>query len=200
MKAIPAILAALAAAASAAAQFPPDADNPGSLFPKRYSNPFMDRTARHEGDLVTILISESSLASFAASTSTSKKDKNAITEILGPTLFKRLLPNLGTSADSQVDGKGSTTQTGRLVARMAAIVKQVLPNGNLVLEGVRQIKVNKDTQTFLLTGICRPDDVTSNNTVLSENLAEAEIRADGKGHISDRTRRGLITRILDWLF
>lgn len=200
MKKLLTLLSVTALTVVGMAQVPPEAENPGSLFPKTYSNPFMDRTAKAEGDLVTILISEQSLASFAAATSTSKKDKNSITQILAPTLFKRLLPNLGTGADASSDGKGSTNQTSRLTARMAAIVKKVLPNGNLVIEGVRQVRVNKDTQTYLLTGIIRRDDISSANTVQSENIAEAEIKLDGKGQISDRTRRGILTRILDWLF
>lgn len=194
------ILAAIGLSVVASAQIPPDAENPGSLFPRRYVNPFMDRTAKFEGDVVTIVISESSLASFAASTSTSKTEKNLIDQILAPNLFHKLIPQLGTGANGSNEGKGSTQQSGRLSARMAAVVKQVLPNGNLVIEGVRQIRTNKDTQTFFLTGIIRPDDVMSNNIVFSENIAEADIRVDGKGQISDRTRRGLITRILDWLF
>lgn len=181
-------------------QLPPDAENPGSLFPKNFRNPFMDRTAKMEGDIVTILISESSLASFAASTNTSKKDQNSVNKILGPALFGKLIPDLGTGASGSSSGQGTTNQTSRLSAKMAAIVRKVLPNGNLVIEGVRQVRVNKDTQTYLLTGIIRADDVQSNNTVLSENIAEAEIKLDGKGQISDRTRRGLITRIIDWLF
>lgn len=194
------LLATLGLSTLASAQIPPDAENPGSLFPRRYVNPFMDRTAKFEGDVVTIVISESSLASFAASTSTSKTEKNLIDQVLAPNLFHKLIPQLGTGATGSNEGKGSTQQSGKLSARMAAVVKQVLPNGNLVIEGVRQIRTNKDTQTFFLTGIIRPDDVLSNNIVFSENIADADIRVDGKGQISDRTRRGLITRILDWLF
>lgn len=188
------------ASAQAFAQIPPDAENPGSLFPKSYVNPFLDRTARSEGDLLTILISESSLASFAASTTTTKSDKNAVQELLAPALFKGLIPGLSSGASSSTDGKGNTTQSGRLSARMTAVVKKVLPNGNLVVEGFRAIRVNKDTQTFFLSGIIRRDDVRADNTIISESLADAEIRMDGKGQISDRTRKGIITKILDWLF
>jgi flagellar L-ring protein precursor FlgH len=193
-------LAALTAAAMSYGQVPPDAENPGSLFPKDYRNPLADRIARREGDLLTIIISESSLASFNASTTTSKKDQNSVSQILAPTLFKRLLPNLGTGANSSTSGQGATQQAGRLSARMTAVVKQVLPNGVLVIEGFRQVRVNKDTQTFLLSGMVRQDDVTAMNTVMSENIAEATIKVDGKGQISDRTRRGILTRIIDWLF
>lgn len=182
------------------AQIPPEAENPGSLFPKKYVNPFLDRTAKRAGDIITVIISESSLASFAASTTASKKEENSIAQILGPTLFKRLLPNLGTTGESDTSGQGSTNQTGRLQARMTCTVVEITPTGNMIIEGTRGIRVNKESQLFFLTGVIRPDDIRSDNTVLSESIAEAEIRVDGKGQISDRTRKGILTRLLDWLF
>jgi flagellar L-ring protein precursor FlgH len=187
-------------AQQALAQIPPDAENPGSLFPKTYVNPFLDRTARQAGDILTILISESSTASFSAATTASKKDGNAIAKLIGPDFLTRLFPNLGTGATSTTDGKGNTNQAGRVSARMTAVVKSVLPNGNLVIEGIRMVRVNKEEQVFFLSGIVRRDDIRPDNTILSESLANAEIRLDGTGQISDRTRRGILTKILDWLF
>lgn len=70
----------------------------------------------------------------------------------------------------------------------------------MVIKGTRSVTVNKEVQTFVLTGTIRRDDVRSDNTVLSENIANADIRLEGKGTIHDRTRRGLLTQILDWLF
>ncbi|KAA0235700.1 MAG: flagellar basal body L-ring protein FlgH [Armatimonadetes bacterium] len=198
MKALSSCVATLLLAGVAGAQAV-DPNNPGSLWPTHYINPMMDRTARAEGDVVTILISESTIASFAASTKASKSDDNAITRAVGP-LIDKLIPALSTAASSTVDGKGNTSQSGRLVARMTGIVKQVLPNGQLVLEGTRSVQVNKQVQTFRLTGVVRRDDIRSDNTVLSEHIAEASITVDGKGMISDRQQRGILTRILDWLF
>ena len=70
----------------------------------------------------------------------------------------------------------------------------------MLIEGARLVKVNNETQNLVLTGIVRPDDVRSDNTVASENLANAEIKSEGIGLIVDRQRRGLLTRLLDWLF
>lgn len=173
--------------------------NPGSLWPEKYVNPLLDRTARVEGDVVTVLISESSVAAFAASTKAEKGDSTKVEQPIG-NLIGGLFKNLQTGASSTVDGKGTTTQSGKLVARMTAIVKKVLPSGNLVIEGTRTVQVNKETQTFTISGIIRRDDIRSDNTVLSESIAEAAISADGKGMISERTRKGILTRILDWLF
>jgi flagellar L-ring protein precursor FlgH len=80
-------------------------------------------------------------------------------------------------------------------------VKEVLPNGNLVLEGTRDLKLNKETQQIVISGIVRRDDVRPDNTVLSENMAMAEIRSMGTGGvIADRQRRGILTRLVDFLF
>ena len=70
----------------------------------------------------------------------------------------------------------------------------------MLIEGTRAIRVNKETQLFRLSGVIRRDDIRPDNTLLSESLADARIEVDGKGQVSDRTRRGVITRLLDWLF
>lgn len=191
------IALSMSLAAIAVAQV--DDQNPGSLWPRTYVNPLLDRTARIEGDVVTILISEISSGSFSASTTAEKKVDNSITRALGP-IIGGLIPNLATAADSKNEGTGATLQSGRLTARMTAIVKKVFPNGTMLIEGTRTVQVNKETQTFKLCGLIRRDDIRSDNTVLSENIAEAQIKVDGKGQVSDRTRRGILTRLLDWLF
>lgn len=173
--------------------------NPGSLWPSTYVNPLLDRTAKLEGDIVTILISESSVASFAASTKAEKADSTTVNQPVGK-LIGSLFTSLSTGATSTVDGKGTTTQSGKLVARMTAIVKKVMPNGNLVIEGTRSVQVNKEVQTFRVSGLIRRDDIRSDNTVLSESIAEAAISMDGKGMISQRTRKGILSQLLDWLF
>lgn len=183
----------------AAIAYPQASQNPGSLWSDRAKNPFLDRIAKREGDIITIIISETSSSSFAAQTNTSKTDSNSITKGLGP-ILGNLIPALGTGANSSNSGQGTTTQTGRFVAKMTVVIKKVLPNGQFIIEGIRDVKVNKETQSFKLSGIIRADDIRSDNTVLSENIAEAQIFADGKGAISDRQKRGIITRILDWLF
>ncbi|HLK16281.1 MAG TPA: flagellar basal body L-ring protein FlgH [Fimbriimonadaceae bacterium] len=193
--------AALAAlfAPGAFAQSERDADKAGNLFADhKMANPYMDRIARHEGDIVTVVIQENSNSSYTASTSTSKSDKNSITN--GIPLLQGLLAAASTGATSGTSGTGQTTNTGVLTAQMSVIVKKVLPNGNLVIEGTRAIKTNKDTQTFKLTGVIRQDDIRSDNTVLSASINDAHIEVDGKGQIADRQRRGILTRLLDWLF
>lgn len=183
----------------AMAQDPSKGMNPGSLWSGNVPDKLRDRVARQVGDVVTILISEVSSSSYSAGTTASKNDRTDIAKGVGPVLAN-ILPAWGLGADSKVDGRGSTQQTGRFHARMSAVVKEVLPNGTMLVEGTRSITTNKETQTFVLSGLVRVDDVRPDNTIMSESLANATIKVEGKGLIADRTRRGILTRLLDWLF
>ncbi len=181
--------------------------NYGSLVPRRYRNLFLTRTARGVGDVVTIIVSESSASSFSANTTATKKDTTAtgpnsvpLVDFLRVGLLSTILRPQSTNANSTVSGAGSTAQQGRFSARLSAVVKAVLPNGTMLIEGSRMVKVNNETQNLVLTGIVRPDDVRSDNTVLSESLASAEIKSEGIGLVVDRQRRGILTRLIDWLF
>jgi flagellar L-ring protein FlgH len=195
------LLAAALVLAAAANGFTQESvkPNPGSLYSQGSINPFLDRTARREGDIVTILISETSVASFAASTSANKNNTANVLKGLGP-ILQSLVPQLGYGVNSNFQGGGSTTHSGKFLASMSVTVKQVLPNGNLIVEGHREIKVNKDWQIFKLSGMLRRDDIRSDNTILSEKIADAQIVAESKGIISDKQRRGILSKILDWLF
>lgn len=194
------ILLGIACSVSVAmAQDPSKGMNPGSLWSGNVPDKLRDRVARQVGDVVTILISEVSSSSYSAGTTASKNDRTDIAKGIGPVLAN-ILPSWGLGADSKVDGRGSTQQTGRFHARMSAVVKEVLPNGTMVVEGTRSITTNKETQTFVLSGLVRVDDVRPDNTIMSESLANATIKVEGKGLIADRTRRGILTRLLDWLF
>lgn len=193
--------AALAAllAPGAIAQSEKDADKAGNLFcAAKGFNPFADRIARHEGDIVTVVINENSSSTYQAATSTKKTDSNSITN--GIPLLQGLFAAASTGANSSVAGTGQTSNSNVFTAQMSVIVKQVLPNGNLVIEGTRSVQTNKDTQTFKLTGIIRQDDIRSDNTVLSASINDARIVVDGKGQIANRQRQGILTKILDWLF
>lgn len=181
------------------AQDPTKGMNPGSLWTGSIPDKLRDRVARQVGDVVTILIIEVSSSTYSAGTTATKNDRTDIAKGLGPVLAN-ILPAWGIGADSKVDGRGTTQAAGRFQARMSAVVKEVLPNGTMLVEGTRSITTNKETQTFVLSGIVRTDDVRPDNTILSESLANATIKVEGKGMIADRTRRGILTRLLDWLF
>ena len=179
---------------------------------------FTDNKARHVGDIVTILINESSSGSNSANTTTSRDTETlaGITSLLG---YERklarknkdltdgddiytagLLPSIkvGGSSSNNLTGKGSTTRAGKLQARITAKVIEVLPNGNLEIEGRRWLAVNAEDQYIIITGTVRPDDITSDNMVSSEYIADARIAYSGDGVVNDKMRPGWLTRIVDW--
>jgi flagellar L-ring protein precursor FlgH len=196
-----AVLFALAAVL-ATAQVTEEKVNPGSLYKPGTDNVLLDRIARKPGDILMIVIDEQSLSTFAASTTAKKEDKTK----LGFKFFVNLLDDLfkpilnGFSASSENKGEGDTSQKGKMQARLSATVKEVEPNGNMIIEGLRTLVTNKETQTFVLRGSIRPQDVTPENTIKSEQIANAEIRMEGKGMIADRQRKGILTQLFDWLF
>jgi flagellar L-ring protein FlgH len=200
------ILAAAALAAAACAQVDSE-QNMGSLYRTNDRGLLSSRTAAVVGDVITILISEQSMSQFSANMANTTKDSSAVDrpklpliDMLGSTLLGRVLDNSNTGANASTSGVGSHGSTGRLSARMAAIVKEVLPNGNLVIEGIRFVQVNKDSQSLVLEGVIRRDDVRPDNTVFSENIAGAQIKLEGKGVTFERHRKGLLSRIMGWLF
>ena len=115
-------------------------------------------------------------------------------------LLDRLFRPISTGSNSSVSGDGKTSQSSSMAATLTVIVKQVLANGNLVIEGHRTLITNKQTQTFTLSGVVRQADIKPNNTIASSQIAEMDVKMDGSGLIADRQRKGILTRIIDWLF
>ncbi|MBC8063608.1 MAG: flagellar basal body L-ring protein FlgH [Chlorobia bacterium] len=194
-------------ASVAFAQVGPGDQDAGSLFNRGTKNPYLSRTAKGVGDILTIIVSESSTANYNVSTTAAKKDDNSVAKAVLPfisalkiPLLDQILGGLSTGASSSNAGNGATSQSGKFTTRVSVMVKQVLPNGNMIIEGNRIIKINREEQQITFTGIIREDDVRADNSILSERVAEAKITNLGKGLAADRQRRGILTRILDWLF
>ena len=182
-------------------------ENYGSLTPKSYSSPFHTRTAYREGDPLTVIISESNNSSFQANTQNNKKDtvKNGPNSV--PLLdwlkvgFLSSLTGTGNSAtDQALQTAGLSSQRGTLSAKVAVLIKKILPNGTLLVEGTRSVKFGHDTQQMTLSGVCRIDDIRIDNTLLSENLANAEIKSEGIGAIYKKQKQGVLSKLLGWLF
>ncbi len=170
----------------------------GSLWSASSLNIAADCRAHKVGDPITIMVQESSTASSTASTKTSKSESYAFNGLTGG--LHGLLGPLGSSDTSSLDGSGQTSRSGSLVTTMSAVVKKVLPNGDLEIEGTRLITVNKEKENIVLTGEVRPQDITPNNTVSSVSLANATITYQGKGPVSKQTHGGLLSRLFGWLF
>ncbi len=189
---------------------------PGSIWPGETSRNalFQDLRARNVGDIVTIEVSEKTSAIKEATTSTARKssDDIAIQKFLGLPLnfgMKNFLnqgnpfsPEVQSSYDSKFDGSGTTKRSGELSATITARVVEILPNGNLVVEGKKDTVVNNELQYIVLSGIVRPEDITKTNTVLSTQISDARIEYSGKGVVADEQSPGWMRRILDnvWPF
>jgi flagellar L-ring protein precursor FlgH len=159
---------------------------------------FADVKAFNVGDIVTIIITESSSATSQASTKTEKDTNTSVGPGIGKIL--RQFPNLAFTGSGQTTASGTTSRTGTLTASMTARVVRVLPNGNLEIEGSREVVVNAENQRLILAGTIRAVDIAPDNTIRSTSIADAKIRFEGKGVVGQKQREGLITRLLHWLF
>ena len=157
---------------------------------------FADHEARRVGDALTILIVESSQAGKSAWTKTRSETQNDGSG-LGHLDFVDFW-NLDIANESL--GEGSTARRGDLQARLTARVVGVDANGLLVVEGTRSVRVNGEEERIVLRGSVRPQDVRSDNTVLSTYLADATIEYAGQGVLADAERPGFLTRLANWLF
>jgi flagellar L-ring protein FlgH len=166
---------------------------------------FADKRACKVGDIVTILVQENSTATKDNSTKTTKKsDINAAiaTFLFSPTASSFLtqkgqMPAMKMSDTSDFSGSGSINNSQQIAASVAVRVADVLPNGNLVIEGTRESAFSGEQQTIVLRGTVRQDDISANNTVRSSNVADATIRFISKGVVSDSARKGWFQRIWD---
>lgn len=168
---------------------------------------FTDNKARYVNDIITIVIEESSSGRNKASTNTSRdtSTNSGVSALLGlDTSIINKNANLGGkisiggSSANSLKGSGDTSRGGTLSARVTARVVRMLENGNLLIEGRRQLTLNEEDQYIVITGIVRPEDITSENLVMSYHIADARIVYTGTGVINDKQRPGWLTRVLDW--
>ena len=183
----------------------------GSIWQSNSGGLTDDVKARRRGDIVTIVISETASASKDAKTGTSRASSMTagLPGLLGlenTGIFKNNFADLAkiinASTSSSFAGEGSTSRQENLNATITAKVIDVQPNGNLLIEGRRNIKVNEEDQIIVLEGTIRPRDISVDNTVNSIYVADARISYSGRGIISDRQSPGWLMNILDkiWPF
>ncbi len=168
---------------------------------------FGDQRARSVGDIVTVKIVEVSQASEKATTDTNRaSDINAgITNLLG--LETNKIPSsisldkmVSAATKNNFKGDGETTRTGSLSATITTRVVDVMPNGNLAIEGKREININSERKEILLQGIIRPKDVAYDNTILSTQVSDAKIIYTGIGVVGEKQEAGWLARWMDHLW
>ncbi|HON57730.1 MAG TPA: flagellar basal body L-ring protein FlgH [bacterium] len=181
-----------------------------SLWTDNNRSLFSDRKAIKRGDVITIIIEESSMAQATNSTQNGKSMEiggEAGSEATNKTMFNtfaKLVPLFGATAKGSSDFKkgAQDARKATLKATIAVVVEDIDDNGNLVLRGERNVKINKADQKMVISGICRLDDISVDNTVSSTKIANAEITFNGKVDFSDEKRKGFFTKAVNgfWNF
>jgi flagellar L-ring protein FlgH len=167
--------------------------NPNSLWRNGSRSFFKDQRAHQIGDLLTVTVNITDQANFANETQQNRTNTldSGVTDFIGSKTLgaqaQKVLPGRLLTADgtSTFDGKGSIQRQETLQTNVAAVVTQVLPNGNLVVEGKQEIRVNYEIRELIVAGIVRPEDIQSDNTIDSSKIAQARISYGGRGQIND---------------
>jgi flagellar L-ring protein FlgH len=157
-----------------------------------------DPSARRVNDLLTIRVIESLSATGSADSGLAKSSSaNVSLPTTAAKAFDKLLP---TSADTKFKGSGTTTRTTELTATLTARVLEVLPNGNLVIEGIREVDINGDRSLVVLSGVVRPTDILPGNVVPSSSIGQLRIQSLSQGLIHDSLAPGWLVRIINKVF
>ncbi len=178
----------------------------GSLWPVnsgRERGMIADPKAAANGDILTIVVSEAVAATNSQSTA-SKRDSSiadAVSTFIYPSVgtHKGVMPSLSLSGKAAYTGGGDISNTQSLVARAAVLVTDVLPNGNLVIEGMRVVTFSGETQYVVLHGVVRQFDIAPDNTVQSSNIADARVEFFSEGQLTEAQKRGWFAKLYEKL-
>ncbi len=160
-------------------------------------NVFADRKARQVGDILTIVISESTSLSATKASSNSKSGNVSLSAGVG--IFDFLKAASASGSDS-FKADGSATSKNTTTGNVTVTVVDVQPNGNMTVEGTQSIWQNRNEHKITFRGVCRQDDVSANNTIMSTKIADATVKFDGKGPLNSKQRQGILTQVFNFLF
>jgi flagellar L-ring protein precursor FlgH len=179
---------------------PAIAQNNPSLYSDASPNLFLFRDVRahNVNDIVSIVVVENSTATNSANTATQKKGDVSAT-VPGFLGIKTPTNPLGINSALDFSGQGSTSRTGQLNASLTARVVQLLPNGDMVIEGTKQVTINKEHQHLTVRGTIRQYDISPSNVILSTAIGNMEVDFDGKGIISDANKPALLSKIFKYI-
>jgi len=176
--------------------------SPGSLWTPsgRLNDLGRDLRASQVDDVVTVVVTES-VNAVASGVSTSQRTSSAnasVSSLAGKKSAAGALANLaGLSGDQKLNGTGTTSRAATLNATLTARVVKVLPGGLLLIEGDKNIQVNSEQQVITVRGIVRTSDISTANTIPSNQVADMEVRVNGKGLVADAVRRpNILYRLL----
>lgn len=184
----------------------PAAYSPNSLWRNGSRAFFKDQRAHRVGDILTVKVNITDKAMIDNETKRSRdaEDDSGVDNFFGLDklpLLNAPLPTRIFTADSTTatNGKGSVNRSEALETNVAAVVTQVLPNGNLVIEGRQEIRVNFEVRELIVAGVVRPEDIESDNTIQSSKIAQARISYGGRGQITDVQQPRYGQQVLDVL-
>jgi flagellar L-ring protein precursor FlgH len=170
----------------------PASYNPNSLWRNGSRAFFKDQRAHQVGDILTVQVRVTDKAEIENATKRkrSAREDSGIDDFLArprTPVYLTPIPGRLLTADSTAttEGEGSVNRSEELRTTVAAVVTQVLPNGNMVIEGRQEIRVNFEMRELVVAGIVRPEDIEANNTIPSEKIAQARIAYGGRGQITD---------------
>ena len=162
-----------------------------------YHSIFADRKACQVGDILTIVISESTTTSASKSSSNKKSGSTSLSAGVGIFDFLKAASDSGSDSFS---AKGAAADTNTVRGNVTVTVVDVQPNGNMTIEGTQSIWQNRDEHKITFRGVCRQDDVLANNTIPSTKIADATVKFDGKGPLNAKQRQGILTQVFNFLF
>ena len=203
------IITVLVCCGAAMTVMPAAADSLWTPEAERFGSLYSDKQVEYRlGDIVMVMVSETTEAETTAQTDTEKKsevsaesESTFLTDPMGLNAFKEgLMPNWNLKGENSFESDGSTRRRNRLTTVVSVKVARILPSGNVWVEGAKTITVNRERTSISVKGILRPEDVTPRNTVLSSQLAESEIIIEGHGPLWNTQRRGFVTKLLDWVW
>ena len=174
----------------------------GSLFQTNYvNNIYYDSKARRVGDIISVILSESTQARKNAKTELKKANNATLDPIVGlggtPVTFKDDSIQFGLNQSSNFKGDSKTDQSNSLSGNISVHVLRVLPNGNLMIRGEKWMTVNSGDEYIRLTGIIRSKDISSNNTILSSKVANARIQYAGTGTFAEVNKQGWLSKFFN---
>jgi flagellar L-ring protein precursor FlgH len=167
--------------------------NPNSLWRNGSRAFFNDQRAHIVGDILTVKVNINDTAQFQDQTQLSRTttEDTEITNFIGANTFKgaanAVLPGsvLTASGNSQMNGQGNINRNDQLVTNVAAVVTQLLPNGNMVIEGKQEVRLNTEIRELIVAGVVRPEDIQSDNTIELPKIAEARLAYGGRGTLTN---------------
>ncbi|WP_229204802.1 flagellar basal body L-ring protein FlgH [Duganella sp. CF458] len=161
--------------------------------PQSYQPLTSDLRQRRVGDLVTVMVYENASASSSANT---RAGRNAQASLDAQVPNGRAY-GAGIQANNEMDGHGTTQRAGKVLAQLTVSVREIAPNGDLLVSGTQLLDINNERQTITLEGRVRPQDISDTNVVLSTRVADARISYAGQGDLADRQRPAWWQRLLN---